>query len=489
MKRGRRGLTLAASGTSSVAVGGGLAAAAALVLAACSGGSVAPAAHDVGIHKIRHIVVIMQENRSFDTYFGTYPGADGLPVSNGQFTTCVPDPQTHGCERPYHDGSDINGGAGHNSATAMADIDGGKMDGFVAQAENSPRGCSSIQDPACSHTVAPDVMGYHDAREIPNYWAYAENFALDDHLFEPVSSWSLPDHLYMVSAWSAICTSSAPTSCTNDIVGPYAPARQQVYVAEATANGTAPVQDAWTDVTYLLHKAGVSWGYYIETGDEPDCEDSAATCPSRSQSYLTPGIWNPLPLFTDVQQDGQLKNVQPVRNFTTAAGAGTLPAVSWITPSQANSEHPPASVHEGQAWVTNLVNAVMKGPDWSSTAIFLSWDDWGGFYDHVVPPTVDGNGYGLRVPSIVISPYAKKDYVDHQVLSHDAFLKFIEDDFLGGARLDPATDGRPDPRPDVRESAHQLGNLVDDFDFDQTPRPPLVLPLNPPPGPASAPGG
>jgi len=134
----------------------------------------------------------------------------------------------------------------------------------------------------------------------------------------------------------------------------------------------------------------------------------------------------------------------------------------------------------GQAYVTALVNAVMKSPDWNSTAIFLGWDDWGGFYDHVAPPTVDLNGYGLRVPSITISPYAKKGYIDNQTLSQDAYLKFIEDDFLGGGRLDPATDGRPDPRPDVREDAAILGNLIQEFDFNQTPRPPLLLPTNPP---------
>jgi phospholipase C len=332
-------------------------------------------------------------------------------------------------------------------------------------------------------------MGYHDARQIPNYWQYASNFTLDDHMFEPVSSWSLPDHLYMVSAWSAICGSSDPSSCKNDIVGPYTPAMQERFVNSAIATGTAPVSDAWTDITYLLYKHNVSWGYYIEDGSEPDCEDDAATCPPKAQSYKTPGIWNSLPLFADVQADHQVANVQPVRNFLAAAAGGTLPAVSWITPSQANSEHPPASVHEGQAWVTNLINFVMKGPDWNSTAIFLSWDDWGGFYDHVVPPVIDGNGYGLRVPTIVISPYARKGFIDHQTLSHDAFLKFVEDDFLGGARLDPATDGRPDPRPDVRESATQLGNLSQDFNFNQAPRPPLVLSLSPPPGPPSTPGG
>jgi phospholipase C len=129
--------------------------------------------------------------------------------------------------------------------------------------------------------------------------------------------------------------------------------------------------------------------------------------------------------------------------------------------------------------VTSLVNAVMAGPDWDSTAIFLAWDDWGGFYDHVVPPSVDALGYGLRVPGIVISPYAKRGYIDHQTLSFDAYDKFIEDDFLNGQRIDPVSDGRPDPRPNVRENAKVLGNLVDDFDFSQPPRPPDVLPVHP----------
>ena len=128
----------------------------------------------------------------------------------------------------------------------------------------------------------------------------------------------------------------------------------------------------------------------------------------------------------------------------------------------------------------------MKGPEWNSTAIFLTWDDWGGFYDHVVPPQVDQNGYGLRVPGIATSPYAKQGYIDHQTLSFDAYLKFIEDRFLGGQRIDPQTDGRPDPRPDVRENAPQLGDLTQDFDFTQPPRPPLILPVKPSPGPASS---
>ncbi|MBV8942034.1 MAG: hypothetical protein JO240_09900, partial [Solirubrobacterales bacterium] len=111
--------------------------------------------------------------------------------------------------------------------------------------------------------------------------------------------------------------------------------------------------------------------------------------------------------------------------------------------------------------------------------IFISWDEWGGFYDHVVPAGVDQNGYGIRVPGIVISPYARRGYIDHQVLSHDTYTKFIEDDFLGGAQLNPLTDGRPDPRPDVREANPLLGNLVRDFNFNQRPRSPLILPVCP----------
>jgi phospholipase C len=143
----------------------------------------------------------------------------------------------------------------------------------------------------------------------------------------------------------------------------------------------------------------------------------------------------------------------------------------------------------GQAYVTTLINTIMRSHCWASTAIFLSWDDWGGFYDHVRPPIVDENGYGLRVPGLVISPYAKTGYVDHQQLSHDAYLKFIEDDFLNGQRLNSATDGRPDSRPDVREEAPGLGNVVTDFNFSQQPRAPLLLSTDPAPEAASTPPG
>jgi phospholipase C len=432
-----------------------------------------------GIHKIKHVIVIMQENRSFDSYFGTYPGADGFRQPNGA-VPCVPDPHG-GCVRPFHDTSDINGGGPHGEGNAVADVDHGKMDGFIQQLDNARRSCHNVNDPACIPGGTPDVMGYHTGAEIPNYWAYARNFALDDHMFEPVKSWSLPDHLYLVSGWSARCKDRSPMSCVNDIVGPYGINKFDDAVHRELTTGKTDIDLAWTDLTWLLYARQVSWRYYIQTGDQPDCDDdSAETCAPVPQRFSTPGIWNPLPLFGDVQADHQLRNIQNLDGYFAAAKAGRLPAVSWVTPNGGDSEHPPASVHQGQAYVTSIINAAMKSPDWSSTAIFLSWDDWGGFFDGVVPPAVDQNGYGLRVPGLVISPYARRGFIDHQVLSSDAYLKFIEDDFLDGARLNPLTDGRPDRRPDVREDEPQLGNLVQDFDFSQRPRPPLLLPTNPP---------
>jgi phospholipase C len=437
-----------------------------------------------GIHKIKHVVVIQQENRSFDSYFGTFPGADGIPMKNAHPTVCVPDPETKKCVAPYVDHSDVNGGGPHSASNAAADIGNGTMNGFIGQAEAGRKGCLDPTDPACTNSARPDVMGYHTDSDIPNYWTYAKDFVLQDHMFEPNASWSLPSHLFLVSEWSAYCTQAGnPSSCVNALQtkgSERPPDSPAIYDAKPGPTSGGQPSYAWTDLTYLLYKAHVSWGYYVVSGTEPDCENPAAeTCAPVQQKSSTPGIWNPLPWFNTVQADHQLGNIQDVSHFYAAAKNGTLPAVSWVVPSGVVSEHPPAPVSYGQSYVTSLINAVMRSPDWDSTAIFLAWDDWGGFYDHVVPPSVDENGYGLRVPGIVISPYAKRGYIDHQILSFDAYDKFIEDDFLDGQRLNPATDGRPDPRPDVREDEKILGNLVSDFDFSQPPRPPLILPVHP----------
>jgi phospholipase C len=393
-----------------------------------------------GIHKIRHVIVITQENRSFDSYFGTYPGAGAIPRG-----VCVSDPRNGGCVRPHADHHDRNRGGPHGPTAHWADVDGGKMDGFVAQAERN-----------CKRTTRcrTDVMGHHTGSDIPNYWAYARHFVLDDRMYESPHSWSLPSHMYEVSGWSANCARPRhPMSC----VGTDMPRNR---------TGASPAPFAWTDLTWLLHKRQVSWGWYLDHG---------ARTPANPAGVFS--IWNVLPGFTDVHTDRQLGNIHPLSTFMARARDGTLPQVSWILPDGRDSEHPPTLVSTGQAYVTRIINAVMRSRDWTSSAIFLTWDDWGGFYDHVNPNRVqvDPRGYGIRVPALVISPYAKHGVIDSQTLSSDAYLKFIEDDFLAGARLNPATDGRPDPRPDVRENARILGNLRQDFNFSQAPRAPLIL--------------
>jgi phospholipase C len=447
-----------------------------LVLLTSPGASPPVSAND-GIHRIEHVVVIMQENRSFDSYFGTYPGADGIAMQDGVPVACVPDIAAKPCVRPYHDTSDENAGGPHGARSADIAIDGGKMDGFirVMAGAKSLGGCPTNIPTCVAKGREHAVMGYHTASEIPNYWAYARNFVLQDRMFASVRSWSLPEHLFMVSEWAARCkVVDDPMSCAAD-----RPHNQNDELPRDLLSPKERIPGrpsyAWTDLTFLLHAHRVSWAYYVMDGLEPDCDGDQQSCNLKPQSARTPGIWNPLPSFTDVKTDGELGNVKDMSLFFQDVRNGTLPSVVWLTPSNRYSEHPPGLLSTGQAHVAGIVNAIARSPYWDSTAIFLSWDDWGGFYDHVPPPDAGYFGYGLRVPGLVISAYALKGYVDHQLLSHDAYVKFIEDDFLDGARIDPKTDGRPDPRASVAETAPQLGDLRNDFDFTQPPRPPVIL--------------
>ena len=222
------------------------------------------AAAPAGIHTIKHVVVIMQENRSFDNYFGTFPGADGIAMHNGVPTACLPDPKAAQCLRPFYDPYDLNFGGPHGDGDSKSDIDSGKMDGFVRQLRSgapSEHACRTFINPACVLNKRidepPDVMGYHDARQIPNYWTYAENFVLQDRMFAPNASWSLPAHLYMVSEWSAACpVRNVAMRCTNAL-------QRADYTLDARPPTTNyRITYAWTDLTYLLFKHHVSWGYY-----------------------------------------------------------------------------------------------------------------------------------------------------------------------------------------------------------------------------------
>ena len=314
-----------------------------------------------GIHKIKHIVIIVQENRSFDAYFGTYPGADGIPglAGNAGKLPCVPDPAAGHCEKPYHDTNLTNAGGPHLNADAEADVDGGRMDGFIKSVESSSS--FDTDKAAClSNTEQPkcvDVMGYHTAHEIPDYWAYAKNYVLQDHMFEPVISWSLPSHLYMVSAWMAQCANPTDAmSChQNNLNYPDADGALGQVNGEAGAgpsildpadaddpqSSTQTPDYGWTDITYLLYKHHISWHYYIDQGTEPDCADGQMTCPAQAQAVSTPEIWNPLTDFVTVHQDHQVSDIVDGNQLYADIHAGRLPAVSWVIPSGDDSEHPP----------------------------------------------------------------------------------------------------------------------------------------------------
>jgi phospholipase C len=426
-----------------------------------------------GIFKLDHLIFIVQENRSFDHYFGTYPGADGFRFEGGEPADCVPDPILGGESCVYRTNAERYKGGPHNRHSAVTAINGGAMNGFVDALPPTKRWCAERTAPECAAYLGPelqpDVLSYVTREEIPNYWAYADEYVLQDRMFAPTDGWTLPAHLFLISGWSASCLNPRdPMSCVSDV--------DLKEDDERWEYGEKPIY-AWTDITWLLDRDDVSWAYYVAPGtcSFPPCEDDGVV-------GKTPAAKNPLPGFTTLEETGQRGNIRDHEDFLRAARTGRLPSVSWVIPGNPESEHPQSSrgISAGMAYVTKMVNAVMRGPRWERSAIFLTWDDWGGFYDHVLPPLIDENGYGLRVPGIVISPYARRGYVDSQLLTFDAYLKFIEDRFLGGQRLDPETDGRPDSRPTVREEVAILGDLTLSFDFDQPPRRPLIL--DPTPG-------
>lgn len=420
-----------------------------------------------GIMNIDHLIFVVQENRSFDHYFGTFPGANGLPRDpRGRFTSCLPDPKANHCRKPYHDTNWFDAGGPHNQRASVVATNRGHMNGFVRVLRRQGSVCSRDSSPLlpCRRATpgpngTPDIMGFHTGREIPNYWRYAKRFVLQDRMFAPSDSWTLPSHLFLVSGWAASCPNlNNVMSCHSDL---------DLFPYWAPSDGK-PRPYIWADITHLLWKHGVDWAYYVGP-------KSCVVAPCRSpHGGKTVAVQNPLAGFKTVAKHNQLDNIKQNTEYFGAAAAGTLPSVTWVMPTASRSEHPPDYIPNGMAWVTRVVNAAMQGPDWLNTAIFLTWDDWGGFYDHVPPIRVDPNGYGIRVPGLLISPFARQG-IDHQTLSFDAYLKLIEDRFLDGERLNPRTDGWPDPRPTVRENLAVLGDLGREFDFTQDPIPRLIL--------------
>jgi phospholipase C len=456
----------------------------------------------LGIENLEHLVFIVMQSRSFDHYFGTFPGANG--IGKGRFTVCIPNPQKGTCQRPYHDTNFWDEGGPHNKAASDMSINGGGMNGFIRAAQQITSACRKKKHAegfGCRMAKPgpggqPDVLGYHTAKEIPNYWRYAHRYLLQDRMFAPADAWSLPAHLHLVSAWSAKCATGKGELCRTSVTRPdQTPNKGRWTPHSKWSNCSSPKCNlqrpfAWADITHLIWahnnlpgEPRVSWGYYVAEGTCIDPSQTPRSCKSEGKK-ATPFVHNPLPGFQTVWSERKcnapgckrnLSNVKYHAAYYRAVEAGALPNVSWVVPGNGFSDHAPQDIRNGQAFATRVINAIMKRPAlWEKTAVFLVWDDWGGFYDHVEPPVIDSHGYGMRVPSIVISPWVDRDItVDHRRYSFDSFLRLIQDRFLDGWRLNGENKGWADARPTTRENL--AGDISRVFDFTQRPIGPIRL--------------
>jgi len=441
--------------------------------------------------KLKHVVIIMQENRSFDSYFGDFPGANGksnAPAATAYSCSCKDGSGvTHSVSNKYYNPAKNTGTLDwdfpHGNGDAVIEMPAGTgglpIKNFLDRAVASR--CEY-----CDDAILKQIVGYHTDSDnttgdntlynypMHNYWTMAKNFILQDAMFESAPSWSKVSHLFMVSGWSAACTANQAARAAGDYKYSCTDNVNDVNPVNLN-NGTGPFY-LWDNITHLLttHSPPVFWTYY--KGENWDylcgmCRANPMSCFTGDDPFLYGDLWMPLQYFKSVSDD-QTQNFVgqslALFYFMTMAGGDYAPAVTWIVPANKVSEHAgiPNNIdlRWGETYVTAIVQSIMANSYlWPSTAIFLSWDDWGGFYDHARPPA--NSGYGLRVPGITMSPWVNQaGYVDKQTLSHDAYLKFIEDIFLEGKRL-----GDNDNRTYRRENASQLGDLLNEFDFNRTP--------------------
>ena len=389
--------------------------------------------HERGLHKIKHIVFIVKENRTFDNYFGTFPGVDGATtgtLSTGAVIPLAPAPDV----TPH----DID----HSYQAAVKAINGGAMDQFDLIAGGK------------------DLLPYtqYAEQDLPNYFAYARYFVLGDEFFSSLKGPSFPNHLYTVGAQSG----GAINNPNSGRWGCDSPANTRVQVIEDDGEfGMVYPCFDFDTLADRLEARGLTWKYYA---------------PGIDQSGY---IWSALDAIRHIRLTSLWTgHVVPTANFVQDAQNGDLPAVSWVVTTSGLSEHPPASVCLGENWTVEQLNALMLGPDWDSTVVFLTWDDFGGFYDHVAPPVVDDFGFGPRVPFLIISPWVKHGHehdeqgedgehgqdgdghITHTVLEFSSVLKFIEERF----DLEP-----------LSERDRQANSLMRNFDFDGRPLDPLIL--------------
>jgi phospholipase C len=363
---------------------------------------------------INHLIVMMQENHTFDNYFGTYPGADGLPAG----TKMPVDPNNPGAGyvEPWHIGDIPITDLSHSAATFREQYNNGKMDGFVS-ALNRRNQNGRL------------TMGYYDRSDLPYYWSLADNYVLFDRFFSSAKDGSDANHMFWVAAVPPVTTRGQTLS---------------------DRLATVPT------IFDRLQAAGISWKFYVQNYDPTITYRDLGTVGNRASQV----IWVPLLKFDRFLDNPTLSShIVDLSQYYIDLREGTLPAVAFIVPSGA-SEHPPGSIDSGQKFVKTLIQELMRSDAWNSSAFLLTYDDWGGWYDHVPPPQVDDYGYGPRVPAILISPYALQGKIDSTQLDFTSILKFIEENW----GIQP-----------LAERDSKANNFLSAFDFNQTPRQAVFL--------------
>jgi phospholipase C len=370
--------------------------------------------------KIKHIVVIMQENRSFDNLFHGFPGADTVDsgMSNGKLVALQP--------VRIEQGTDVD----HSHAGWWTDWDNGKMDGFAH----------------AKYPIPYLPYAYVPQEETEPYWTLARQYTLGDRMFQSNSGPSFPAHQYMIAGQSADADEN-PGAADWGCDAPHTARVAMVGPNGTDLAGEYPCFD-YPTMADLLDSRSISWNYY-------------AAGKSNPAQYI-------LSAFQAVYhirfgEDWNNHVVSPNSRVLTDIQGGKLAQVTWIVPQLPYSDHPgKGSTAEGPSWVADIINAIGAGPFWASTVIFVTWDDWGGWYDHVSPPQVDSMGLGFRVPVIVVSPYAKKGYISHQVHEFSGFLRYTEEVFAL-------------PSLDARDA--NTDDFADCFDYSQSPIPYSAVPV------------
>jgi acid phosphatase len=437
-------------------------------------GSDAGPGSDSGANVIKHVIFIVKENRTFDSYFGKFPGAKGTTTGN----------LSDGGSIPLGALIDTANGGDHSWNGALTGMNDGGMNGFdriggSAQADGGPCAWGP-----CNYVEADQTL-------LPNYWAVAQSYVLGDNFFSALHGPSFPNHLYTIGAqsggyidggfngtgldggfgygWGArdnpgvIADSSAPPQVDAGQLPGYS-GYQPSSVPPGTGAGGCDSQNDARTLTVVDPEGDTTEIYPCY--DFPTLGDSLTNAGRTWKMYglaEAKGIdyryWTIFAAIRHIRESPDFSklvvdvNTQLMADIT----AGTLPDMAWITPPQAVSEHPNAGVCEGENWTMGILNALGASPLWNSTAVFITWDDFGGFYDHVAPPQSDLYGFGPRVPFLVVSPYAKQGYIDHNLGEFASVLKFVED--LYGL-----------PRLTNRDADPNITNLMSDFDFTQAPR-------------------